>query len=94
MKKQNAKKLLRKEQERILSNMAYEDPASDEYETLLDRSQIISDLLKEENETFRKVGPTILGVAANLTGILMVMNYERFSIFTTKAFGLAFKPKI
>jgi hypothetical protein len=42
----------------------------------------------------QKILPTVLGVTANIGGLLLVMNYERLNIFVTKAFGLVYKPKV
>lgn len=89
-KKQTSSKLLKSEKNRILVRMSLLDQNSDEYNKLLLNLKELDGI---QNGNFQKVGPIIIGAAANIAGIVLVMNYERLNIFTTKAFGLAFKVK-
>lgn len=89
-KKQTSSKLLKNEKNRILIKMSTLEQNSEEYSKLL---STLKELDGIQNGNFQKVGPTIIGAAVNILGIVLVMNYERTNIFTTKAFGLAFKVK-
>lgn len=64
---------------------------SEEYGTVLDRISKLHKLKAEESP--KKVSPdTALVVAANVFGILAIINHERLSVITSKATGFIIKP--
>jgi hypothetical protein len=64
---------------------------SDEYKLLLDRLVTLYSL-KEDNSRSKLSGDVKATIAANLVGIVMLMNHERAHVITTKA--LSFLPKL
>jgi hypothetical protein len=68
------------------------DPNSDEYGVVLDR---IARLEKMRDAKRRpSISPdTIVMAATNLLGILLILNYERTEIVTTKALGFVSKAR-
>lgn len=80
----------------VLLNMELSQPGTDEYTTMVDN---VTKLLKAKAESQEDSYPTWLPkpdtialIVANLAGIVLVMNYEKAEIITTKAFG--FVPKM
>lgn len=49
----------------------------------------------EAKKSERRFDPNqILGVAANLLGILLIINHENFNVISTKAISLLSRPRI
>ena len=73
----------------ILQNL---DPNSQEYGVVLDR---IAQLEKMKTNRRRpSISPdTLVMAATNLLGILLILNYERTDIVTTKALGFVNKTR-
>lgn len=70
------------------------DVDTPEYNETLEVIERLHKLHSHEKEG-RKVSPdTLLLVLGNLAGILLILNYERLQIVTSKSFGLLIKPKI
>lgn len=68
------------------------DPTSKEYETVLDR---ISKLEKmADNNRPKSVSPdTLVMAATNILGIVLILNYERLGIVTSKALPFVSKTR-
>ncbi len=65
---------------------------SEAYATILD--QIVKlHKLKEEEKPSRVSKDTLALIAANLTGIVLIMTHERVNIITTKALSTLLKPR-
>lgn len=79
------------EEKRLLTSLRAKTPGSDEYTDILDQLTKLSKLTAES-----KPKPisrdTLASIAANLTGILLVINHEQASIITTKAMSML--PKL
>jgi hypothetical protein len=72
------------------------DVNSEEYNNILDRITKLQKIRVEEREFFDKDLPsadTILTVAANLLGIVMIINHEHLHPITTRAMNMLQKPK-
>ena len=91
--KSSSKKLLKEEENRLLVALSKVKPGSVEYNAIMDELEKLYSLKKVNNETFQKVAPTLFGIAGNIAGLALVMNYERLNIIVTKAFGLAYKVR-
>lgn len=58
-----------------------------------------ADALKVMREARGIKGPldidinTVIAVAANIVGLLIVLNYEKTNVITTKAFGMLFRGR-
>lgn len=76
--------------ERILLEMAKHDPSSREYSAMLGHFERVI-TLRRKDERKRIDYNTVLLVAGNLLGILVIVAYEQKHVFTSK--GLGFIPK-
>jgi hypothetical protein len=65
-----------------------------EYVAILDQIERLYKLKSRETET-SKISPDVLvTVAANLAGILLILNHERLHVVTSKALSFVVKPKL
>lgn len=82
-----------KEMTRLLNEMGECQPYTTEYYHLTEMLERLHKLSNEEKS--RRVSPdTILIVSGNLAGILLVLNYEKLNIITSKAFNLIMKGRV
>jgi hypothetical protein len=82
------------EEERLFIKLSNLEPGSQPYKDVMFELVKLYNLKRINNDMIQKILPTVLGVTANIGGLLLVMNYERLNIFVTKAFGLVYKPKV
>lgn len=83
---------LDKEIESVLECLNDLDPSTEEYAAATKNLDILVKLKSTDEK--KTVSPdTIVMVAANLVGLLLVLNYEKADIITSKAFGMIFKGK-
>ena len=61
-----------------------ENKTSDEYKQLLEHLTKL-EAIKKDNRPDRVSADAKAAIAANLAGILLILNYERANIFTSKA---------
>lgn len=80
---------IKEEKERILEMMEDTNPSDEVYKHLVQR--YIDLELAEQNE-FTIKNPNVLGAIASLSGVLLILNFERLGIIRSKA--LNFIPKI
>lgn len=73
------------EKQRIIDEMNNYDPDSIEHKNL--RSALL-DLSQVENMGLSLMNPNVLGSVTQVLGMLLIMNYEKLGIITTKAFSL------
>jgi hypothetical protein len=67
------------------------DPLSEDFKTVQKNYKELVDLRKENKR--KPIDPNVLlGILANLAGIIMVLKAERFSAFSTKVWGLLRRP--
>ena len=67
---------------------------SPEYDKILTQIERLHKLQSRQAET-SKVSPDVMvTVAANLAGILLILNYERLHVVTSKALSFVLKSKI
>jgi hypothetical protein len=65
-----------------------------EYDKVLNQIERLHKLSSREKEGY-KVSPDVLvTVLANLAGILLILNYERMQIVTSKALSFVIKTKV
>jgi hypothetical protein len=72
----------------VLKNM---NPYENNYAITLDQLTKLQKLHLETNSKSRVSPDTLAGVAANLTGILLILNYEHAHVFTSKAAAFVWK---
>lgn len=84
---------LEKEIDDVLKEMELLDKDSDEYKK---RVVILERLYKAKSmDTNRRVSPdTIAVVAGNLLGILVILNFEKANVITSKALGFVLKGRV
>jgi hypothetical protein len=74
----------------LLERLADLDPANDdEYPVLLDRLTKLTKLREYDRKPVSR--DTMLLVAGNLAGILLIIGYERVNVITTRAIGFVGK---
>ena len=75
----------------LLEQMLETENGTDEYKLALD--QLVKLYKMKETETPRRVSPdTLILVAGNLVGVVLILGYERAGVVTSKA--LAFLTKL
>lgn len=84
---------LEKEIDSVLVEMSAWLPYSPEYKAAVDN---LEKLYKAKNEEYnRRIKPdTIMNGVVNLTGILLVLNFEKINIITSRAFNLIVKGRV
>lgn len=84
---------LDKEIRRVLSDMSDTDSNTDEYKAMVTNLRILMET--REGQQPRRVSPdTVLIVAANLIGILAVLEFEDNHVITRKALSFVLKPRL
>lgn len=76
----------------VMVRMALLDPNTEEYQTMLTNLERLYNLRAEARKT--RINPdTLLVVAGNLLGILVVVSYEHSHVVASKALSFIMKPK-
>lgn len=70
------------------------EPDSSEYDDVLKQIERLYKLKSHDRETSRISPDTLLVVAGNLAGILIIVSYEHLHPFASKAAGFVLKSKI
>lgn len=70
-----------------------DDTTSDEYKETLDVIERLHKLHQRESEGSKISPDTIILVLGNLAGILLILNYEKLGIVTSKAIGFVIKAR-
>ena len=78
------KRNINKEIEHVLLAMEATNVESNEYAAMSERLETLYRAKKSDNELL----VALIGGAVNLVGIILVLNYEKLDIVTTKAFSL------
>lgn len=82
-----SKYTIAKEVESLLAEMANTKHGSDEYSQLADELIKLMEAGSFKSSSFLK-WEMILPIVANIAGILLVLNYEKLDIISSKAFGM------
>jgi len=78
-----------------LTELIKHDPYSAEYVKALEQIEKLYKLRAPKPELQKPVSiDAILAVAGNLAGILLIINYERAHVITTKALGFIIKSRL
>lgn len=81
-----------KEVDRLLEKLNSLDPKDKEYEATVRNLETLCQARSHKNSILPSAD-TMIAVAANLIGLLVVLNYERTGIITSKAVNFIFKGK-
>lgn len=92
-KKRDKRTKLEKEIDNLLNEMDYQDKSSDEYAKNVRHLYRLYDARNKEKP--RSVSPdTVLLVAANLLGIVLILKYEQLNTITSRAINFVFKGRV
>lgn len=80
-------KAIDSEIERLVGQLSCMSPEDDMYAKTVDNVRILTEAREKKNSADIS-NETLLMVGANLLGILIVLNFERTGVITSKAFGL------
>jgi len=90
--KRHKDNLLDKEIDRVLGDMAYHKPTSEEYEALLELLAQLRALKDTDNVRKPVSWDALITAGASLLGILLIVAYEQKHVWTSKATGHLLKP--
>lgn len=77
----------------LLDDMDTVTGDSDEYTKMAENLVRLTKIVSEKTKI--QISPdTVLAVAGNLAGILLILNYERVNVVATKALGFVHKARI
>lgn len=95
-KHQEESDVLEVEIEQVLMTLASTQPYESEYKTIVDNLETLMKVKKIRDEITKpsRIDPSVLAIAGNLAGILLILNYERLGVVSTKAFGLLMKARV
>jgi type I restriction-modification system DNA methylase subunit len=92
--KKDRRSNLDKEIDSILKKMEETDKLSDEYKKLLAHLDVLYQARGKNYEPRKRISPdTMLLVAANLLGIILILNFEKLDSVTSKAIGFIVKGR-
>lgn len=75
---------------RLVDLLKKADPTTKEYETIVDNLKVLCEAREKKNE--RAISyEMLIGVGANLLGLLIVLNFEKANVITSKAFSMLWK---
>ena len=84
---------LEKEIDAVLAIMSTWEPSSPEYTAMTKNLEVLYKARNEEKT--RKIKPdTVLVVAANLVGIILILGYEETNIIRSKAMSFVLKGRV
>lgn len=89
------KSVFESEKEAILKRMSEMDPCDEMYDKMMGKLQCLENLEWQFNGKRDHVrADTIALIAANLTGIIIVLAWEEKHVIATKAFGMISKLRL
>lgn len=77
----------------LLDDLGALNSTTEEYSNTADQTIKLMKLKKELNPSWRPSPDALIGAAASVLGIILVLNYEKFDVVTSKAFGFIGKMK-
>lgn len=88
----NSLQAMDEEIERLTRQLADLQPLSDDYSKIL---KLISELTEARSKKNERAVSTdvLLTIGANIVGMLLVLNYERLNVISTKALTMVWKSK-
>lgn len=85
-----SQRVMDEEIERLAAKLGTISPLSEDYATILNRLSLLTKARAEKNERAISMD-TVLTVVANIAGMLLVLNYEKLNVISTKAITMAWK---
>jgi hypothetical protein len=70
------------------------DPSSDDYSERVDNIVKMYKLKEQDRKFWKRIDPdAVVGAAANIAGILLILHYEQLHVVTSKALPFVHKAK-
>lgn len=83
-------KAMDEEISRLAATLGTLSPLSDDYATILSRLNLLTEARSKKNERAISTD-TLLTIGANIVGLLLVLNYERLNVISTKALTMVLR---
>jgi hypothetical protein len=77
-------RLLDEEIERLIQRLKNEDPSTKEYAIISDNLRVLCESREKKNPGLIYTD-TLLSIGANLIGLILILNFERTGVITSKA---------
>ena len=77
---------------RLTETLKNTDPTSENYVKIVDNLKVLCEA-REKKNPLQLNADTLIAVGANVIGLLLVLNFEKTGVVTSKAFGMLFKGK-
>lgn len=77
-----------------LSQMDQYPADSEEFAAMAKNLEVLTRAKSEKDRTHAISADTLLAAGVNISGILLILNYEKLDVVTSKAFSLLAKSKI
>lgn len=90
--KTKSQKALDDEIVRVLAKLSSMEPSDKEYVMVSDNLKVLCDA-RDKKDPSSISTETLLAIGANLIGLLIVLNFEKTGVITSKAFGWIWKTK-
>lgn len=78
--------------ERLVSTLSIIDPAHDDYAKISEQLRLLCEARAMKNDRVIS-NEMLLGVAANIVGLLIILNFEKTGAITSKAISFLWKSK-
>jgi hypothetical protein len=85
-----SQRLLDEEIERLILELKNEKPDSEPYVKIVDNLKVLCEA-REKKNPLQMNADTLLAIGANVIGLVIVLNFEKANIITSKAFGMLWK---
>lgn len=94
MKKRDKRTNLEKEIDSVLARMAEADKLTNEYQILLEYLEKL-DQVREKKEPRKKLGwDTIVIVVGGIVQTVLILNYEKINVVTSKAINFVLRGRV
>lgn len=78
--------------ERLVNQLKCMSPVEDDYAKVADNLKVLCEAREKKND--RVISTEMLvGVAANIVGLLVILNFEKTGVITSKAISFLWKSK-
>lgn len=90
-KKKSNKEMIEELIDSLTMSIGLEDPTSEDYKLMTENLKTLEEAKSKEDKVSKD---TMIGVLSNMGLALLILNYEKIGVITSKAFQLITKVKI
>lgn len=90
-KKKSNKEMIEELIDSLTMSIGLEDPTSEDYKKMTENLKTLEEAKSKEDEVSKDA---MIGVLSNIGLALLILNYEKIGVITSKAFSLITKVKI